>query len=577
MSETLFKLSIPNLHQQYLHIEIHLNNISDETAIYLPTWRPGRYELGDFAKNIKAFKVFDENNKTVSFKKTSKHCWLIDSKKANTLRIQYQYYSSELNAGSTYVTNDLLYINPVNCLMYTLERMENQVQIDFDIPIDWTIAGSPQHIGERSYTVQSFDELFDTPVICSPNLTSKSYEMNQSTFTVWFNDLENIDWERLIGDFKKFTQKQIEDFGEFPSSEFHFLIHTPNYHLYHGVEHLKSTVIALGPKYDVFGRLYKELLGVSSHELYHVWNVKSIRPSDMMPYDFGKENHSKMGYVYEGVTTYMGDLYLLKSGVFTLDNYLKELEKQFQKHFDNHGRFNYSVGESSFDTWLDGYVKGAPGRKVSIYVEGCLLAFVTDYMLRKATKNKTGLEGVMKRLYYHPEVVANGYQEDTYREILENVSSISFDSLFDQFINGTNSYEGILLEALEYFGLELTQNPSPSYSESILGIKSQNKNSKTTITDIFPGSPSDMAGLCIGDEIIGVNKVQLNNNLDKWLNYFDSSHELYLTISRDQKIKDLFIPTVNRSFYQINRIQTKTSATKNQIKARQSWGCLEDL
>jgi predicted metalloprotease with PDZ domain len=132
MSETLFKLSIPNLHQQYLHIEIHLNNISDETAIYLPTWRPGRYELGDFAKNIKAFKVFDENNKTVSFKKTSKHCWLIDSKKANTLRIQYQYYSSELNAGSTYVTNDLLYINPVNCLMYTLERMENQVQIELN-------------------------------------------------------------------------------------------------------------------------------------------------------------------------------------------------------------------------------------------------------------------------------------------------------------------------------------------------------------------------------------------------------------------------------------------------------------
>ena len=80
-----------------------------------------------------------------------------------------------------------------------------------------------------------------------------------------------------------------------------------------------------------------------------------------------------LGYVYEGVTTYMGDLYLLKSGVFGLENYLKELEKQFQKHFDNHGRFNHSVGESSFDTWLDGYVKGVPGRKVSIYVEGCLL------------------------------------------------------------------------------------------------------------------------------------------------------------------------------------------------------------
>ena len=84
------------------------------------------------------------------------------------------------------------------------------------------------------------------------------------------------------------------------------------------------------------------------------------------------------------------------------NNNLKELEKQFQKHFDNSGRFNHAVSESSFDTWLDGYVKGAPGRKVSIYVEGCLLAFITDYMLRKASNNKIGLEGVMKRMYYHP-------------------------------------------------------------------------------------------------------------------------------------------------------------------------------
>ncbi|MDA9160887.1 PDZ domain-containing protein [Crocinitomicaceae bacterium] len=574
MTETQFKLSIPNSHQQYLHVELIINSNSDQIEIFLPTWRPGRYELGNFAKNIKAFKVFSDQNKALNFTKTSKHCWSIDSKNTKHVRIQYQYYSAELNAGSTFVNNSILYLNPVNCLIYSKEEFDNPVKIDFEIPKDWLIASSLNHINKRSYSVDSFDELFDTPVICSPNLVSKAYEVNRSNFIIWFNDIVGIEWEKLIKDFKKFTQKQIDDFGEFPNKEFHFLIHTPSYPLYHGVEHLKSTVIALGPKYDVFGRLYSELLGVSSHELYHVWNVKSIRPYEMKPYAFENENYSKLGYVYEGVTTYMGDLYLLKSGVFSLDAYLQELERQFQKHFDNHGRFNYSVGESSFDTWLDGYVKGVPGRKVSIYVEGCLLAFVTDFMLRKASNNKIGLERVMKQMYYHPDIVENGYQESTYREILENVSSISFEELFDNYINGVHSYEGILSEALDYFGLELNRASSLSYSESILGIKTIQHKNKTKVIDISPGSPADMEGVSLGDEIIGVNNTMVNNDLDEWLKYFDGTTH-YLLVSRNNELKNLKMPTLNRTFFQNIKIRVQTDASDKQIIARQSWGCLD--
>lgn len=574
MTETHFKLSIPNSHQQFLHVELIINSNSDQTEILLPMWRPGRYELGNFAKNIKALKVFSDQNKVLNFKKTSKHSWSIDSKDTKYVRIQYQYYAAELNAGSTFVNNSLLYVNPVNCLIYSKEQFDRPIKIEFEISKDWRIASSLKHIDKDYYSVDSFDELFDTPVICSPNLVSKTYEINGSNFIIWFNDIDGIDWEKILNDFKKFTQKQIDDFGEFPNKEFHFLIHTPNYPLYHGVEHQKSTVIALGPKYDVFGKLYSELLGVSSHELYHVWNVKSIRPHEMKPYDFNRENYSKLGYVYEGVTTYMGDLYLLKSGVFGLDLYLKELEMQFQKHFDNHGRFNYSVGESSYDTWLDGYVKGVPGRKVSIYVEGCLLAFVTDYMIRKANKNRIGLERVMKQMYYHPDIVENGYQESTYRELLENVSSISFKELFDNYINGIHSYEGILNEALDYFGLELSRTPSPSYSESVLGIKTIQKNKKTIIIDISPGCPADMSGMTLGDEIIAVNNTIINNNLDKWLTYYDGTTHC-LQISRNHELVNLDMPTLNRTFFQRIKIQVKKEANDNQIKARQAWGCLE--
>ena len=145
----------------------------------------------------------------------------------------------------------------------------------------------------------------------------------------------------------------------------------------------------LGPSYVVFDAVYPDLLGVSSHELYHTWNVKAIRPIELFPYDFTKENYSELGYLCEGVTTYMGDLFLFKSNVFSEEEYFNELNQQLQKHFDNPGRFNYSVAASSFDTWLDGYVPGVPNRKVSIYTEGCLIALVCDLMIIHHSKKMT--------------------------------------------------------------------------------------------------------------------------------------------------------------------------------------------
>src|SRR5690554_595889 len=120
----------------------------------------------------------------------------------------------------------------------------------------------------------------------------------------------------------------------------------------------------------------------------------------MVPYDFKQENYSELGYIAEGVTTYMGDLMLYKAGVFNTEQYFLEMNNQIQRHMDNFGRFNYSVAASSFDTWLDGYVAGAPGRKVSIYTEGCLLSFMIDVLILKNTSNQHGLDDVMRNLYH---------------------------------------------------------------------------------------------------------------------------------------------------------------------------------
>ena len=564
-----YTIDCENAQQHFIKIKVQFPVDENKTIIHLPSWRPGRYELGNFSKNIKNFKVFNDQNKAVNFHKINKDSWEISSNETKYIKIEYQYYANELNAGSSYYNENQLYVNPVNCFLYAEGKEQFPISLELNIPENYTIASSL--VQENNFLLaENFDELADSPFICSENLEKQTYIVADTNFHIWFNNQLNIPWERVINNFRNFTEKQIEDFGEFPVSEYHFLIQSLPYLAYHGVEHLKSTVITLGPSYDLFENRYDELLGVSSHELYHVWNVKSIRPKELLPYNFKKENYSELGYIYEGITTYLGDLYLLKSGVFSLENYLRELSKQFQKHLDNPGRFAYSVSQSSFDTWLDGYVPGVPGRKVSIYTEGCLLAFVMDAKIRKATNNKRGIEEVMKRLYYNFAQNNKGYTEKDFIDQLENICGYSFQDFFNDYVHGTTPYETILLEALDFIGLELIQTPSNSYSEANLGMKTVHQSNQLLISAIYPGSPADMAGLSLGDELIALNTIKLNHDLDSCLNYFDASSKT-LSFFRNGKLLLLTLPEVNRFFYLNHKIHKKVNLTPNQEKAIFAW------
>ena len=360
---------------QYIKISAKFEVSQSKTILTFPNWRPGRYELGNFAKNIIQFKVLNESGQKIDFIKTSINTWQVNTENCKNIEVCYQYYSAELNAGSTFMDDQQLYVNPVNCLVYIEDQQNLPCQLDLDIPSSFKIAcGLP--FEENKLETIDFHTLVDTPFICSPTLKKYHYKVKDYDFYLWFQGDISIEWPRVKNDFIKFTRTQINNFGSLPVTDYHFIYQITPYKSYHGVEHRNSTVIALGPTYDLMGKLYNDFLGISSHELYHTWNIKNIRPIEMLPYQYEKENYSELGYVAEGVTTYLGDLYLSASKVKPWEWYKAEFETLLQRHFNNFGRFNYSVAESSIDTWLDGYVKGVPNRKTSIYNEGALFAFL---------------------------------------------------------------------------------------------------------------------------------------------------------------------------------------------------------
>lgn len=568
-----YTLSYQHPQQQYLDISLKIDGLAGEdfVTLQLPAWRPGRYELGNFAKNIQRFSVSDEKGKALRFEKVSKDGWIVQCKNAKSITVDYNYFAAELTAGSTWLDEKMLYVNPVNCFIYRPDHMEQPATVQLKVPRNYEVATGMKLAKRHTLQATDVQELMDCPFIASAGLQHDSYKVGKVTFHLWFAGECKPDWKRLKKDFSDFTKAQIEAFGDFPVKEYHFLNIARPDRVYHGVEHCNSTVIALGPGYDIFnpnGR-YADLLAVSSHELYHTWNIKAIRPQEMLPYDFSKENYSRLGYVAEGVTTYMGDLMLVRSGGFSQEQFLKELSNFAQKHFDNFGRENLSVAESSFDTWLDGYSKGVPNRKVSIYNEGALNAIMCDLLIRKHSKNKHSLDSVMRSLYEDYAQQGIGYTEEIYRSLIEKYAGQSFKKHFDDFINGTAPIERTLKQCLKIAGLELVNAPAAAYREHALGLKAEWGQMRYLVTDIHPGSPAEKAGLVAGDELLYINNFRMDQNLNQWLEYFDEKVTLHY--KRNGELRHTEIWPDGKTWYKQFSVRKVKKATAAQKKNYLEW------
>lgn len=559
-------------HRHFIDIECVIDRVqSDTLTVQLPAWRPGRYELGNFAKNIQRWDAFDASNKKLQSKKITKDCWEINTKGADTVFIKYNYYAAEINAGSSYLDEKQLYVNPVNCCLFVPDRMNETCEIELVLPKDYRVATGMKATGGNKFTVDSFHELSDSPFIASNSLKHNEVVVSGIKFNLWFQGECTPDWTKLLNDFYIFIKEQLSAMKKFPASTYHFLFEILPYKFYHGVEHLNSTVIALGPSYNLMeGKLYNNLLGVSSHELYHAWNIKSIRPIEMMPYDYTKENYSRLGYVCEGVTTYYGDYVLFRSGVFNEKEYFETFNERMQKHFHNPARFTMPVAEASFDTWLDGYVTGIPGRKTSIYDEGCLLAFMTDILIRRKTKNKKSLDDVMLALYNEFATNKKGYSEDDYMGLVERIAGDSFTHFFINYAYGTTDYEPMLREQLAYVGCEIVKTKSKKHHEACFGFKLHEGTVPAKVSLVYPDSPADKAGLTINDELVSINNHAIKNDFNDWEKYFTGGAVDLLIFSNGYS-KTVKILSSAENYYSNYAVVKMKSPSDEQKAAYEQW------
>jgi len=570
-----YKFYVKNPSVHYLYIDLVVDNVTEnELLLQLPSWRPGRYELGNFAKNIKKFDAFNEKGELLVWTKLNKDLWKVQTNGANQVKVTYSYFATDLNAGSTYVDEKQVYCNPVNCCMYVPSRMNEEHRIELVIPENYTIATSLKKEAVNILVAENFEELADSPFIASADIKTIELAIDKVNYFLHFNGECLPDKELYTKDFTPFIKECVSFFGGIHVNEYHFLFQVLPVKFYHGVEHVKSTVIGIGPGYSINeGGTYLDVLGVSCHELFHTWNVKTIRPVEMQPYNYTHENYSRTGYVYEGITTYYGDKLLFTSGVFDEKQYFDTLEERLNKHFHNFGRFNLSLTESSFETWLDGYVPGAPYRKVSIYDEGNLVAFMLDVLIMEATGNKKSLQDVMLVLYNDFYKKEKGYSEQDILSIVHNVSGKDFDAFFTKYVYGLEEYEEQLKYCFNYLGLDLIKKPAHTFYERYLGFKAVEQHGIKKVSLIAPYSPAWKAKLSPNDEIIAVNGFQVKSDLNQWLNHFNKKNDkLTLTVISNSEIKQIECGNdFKREYFEIYVVEIVNSASEMQKNNFKSW------
>lgn len=451
-----YHIQVSDPQSHFLNITYTIPEIdTDIIEIQLPAWRPGRYELQNFAKNIQFIEAISATGEKLHLHKVTKDRWQVATEGEKEVRIRYTYYAITQNAGSSYVDEELWYLNFINFCMYTEGRIDEAYTVQLDLPAGYQIACGLPAIDHNVLKAENFYQLVDCPLLASESLQKCEYQVGNVVFKIWMHGNLKPNWHRIERDFRRFSREQIATMGEFPETDYHFLNLILPTAFYHGVEHRNSTMIVLGPDDEGEG-LYADLLGVSSHELFHAWNIIRIRPAELLPYDFTKENYFRTCFVAEGCTTYYGDLFLKRAGVFTEETYIKELQVYMKRHFESSAHAAQSLADSSFDLWLDGYEKGIPNRKVSVYHKGALVALILDLYLRKKTSHAQSLDTVMQLLWTRFGKPFIGYSLQDYIDIVEEVAGETLGWYWEECIFSSTPLESRLNDALAFVGLQMS-------------------------------------------------------------------------------------------------------------------------
>ena len=560
-----YRVQARDVNTHLFDVTLTVSHPAAEQRVSLPVWIPGSYLVREFSKNLQHLTA-QQGRTQLAVAQLDKCTWQIVCKPGKPLVLRYQVYAHDNSVRSAWLDAQRGFFNGTSvCLKVQGQEASNHVLevIEPTKTTDWQLATGLAALkvnkrGFGTYSAANYDELVDCPVEMGAFWSGSFMAYGVPHRFVVAGALPGFDGTKLLADTQKICEQEIRFWhgntsaknrppNPPPFANYLFMLNAVD-DGYGGLEHRNSTALICNRKdlprvgESKVSEGYTTLRGLISHEYFHTWNVKRLRPAEFSSYNYGQENYTELLWFFEGFTSYYDDLLLRRAGLLDNVGYLKLLNKTINQVMQTPGTQVQSVAEASFDAWVKYYRQdhNTPNATVSYYTKGALVALCFDLTLR--LEGHTTLDDVMRALWLR----CNGgpMSEADFAAVLQSLGQRSFDVELNSWVHG--KAELPLRELLAQHGAAVHDDPAQLAQR--LGLR-VSETQGVVVKTVLSGGAAEKAGFAAGDEWLGVEATKQQNGwrlqrLDDLLLYTGNAKKVMALVSRDKRLVrlDLTLP-----------------------------------
>ena len=553
-----YTLTIKNPTSHLYEIEISIKGIRETSvSVAMPAWSPGMYRIENYARNVQDFHAANNRNQALSWEQTDKQTWRITKQAAEDVDVRYQVFSTDL-------TDEMADLAPPTTFMYVVGQKHVPCTLKYNVPGGWKIYTGLEKRSDR-YVATDYDIFIDAPAFIG-EFKVLDFETGGARHYLVFSKRDiSLSAPQVLADIQDIVEETMAIFGKLPYKEYFFLFKVQR-QTTNAVEHLNSTHITVGENDFVAQSSYRQFLATVSHEYFHLWNVKRIRPAPLGPFDYTKEAYTHLLWMSEGITSYYGDLLLERAGIDLPTEYFIRMAGVIDALEHAPGRHLMSADEASWNVWLRS--DNEPNNTISYYTKGELIGLLLDIEIRARTKNKKSLDDVMRYLMETYATKGIGFPEDGFLKAIETVAGSDFHELYAAVAQSRREldYNRYLKQA--GLAVDVQLQPGTIY----LGVElDAGEGNLPRVRRVIPNTPAERAKLDAGDLLIALNDERLTaENFRSRLHSHAIGETVKLTVLRNQRLVNLNIVPIEfqEERWQLNEMPRPTA---DQLELKNGW------
>ena len=429
-------ISIPQPESHSYDLELQISEWNQDTIhLKLPNWMPGYYQMMDYAKDLESILAKDEKGNNIPVTRLDDNTWSIKGIRNKTFFVTYTIRTKRQFVANSYVDEDHAYLVPGNTFLYVdgLLRAPVSVKINWNPQWDGIATGLEPVTGKSDeFTASDFDILYDCPILIGDLEELPSFKVKGIEHRFIGYKLGSFDRLLFMENLEKTVQAALDIIGEIPYKQYTFIAIGPGFG---GIEHLNNTTVSFDGNRLNSPEGRTRMMSFLTHEYFHHFNVKRIRPFELGPFDYDKENRTNLLWLSEGFSVYYESQILKRAGLIDTETFLSHLSAELNTLENDSGRFHQSLSQASYYTWEEGPFGSSgtgPDKSISVYNKGAIIGMLLDLEIRNATRNTKSLDDVMRKLYrkYYKEE-NRGFTDAEFQQVCEQVAEVSLTNLFE--------------------------------------------------------------------------------------------------------------------------------------------------